>query len=346
MESKFALILGVAAALTGGLALAVRSAPASGDETVVAQAPSRPWNEETILGTCRLKPPPGYGKREQRDLDQVAAFALPKREKSLISDPYGTNRGDFGMGWTRLDADYYARIPKAAREIPESLAALPVVKFNNAQIEGMREIRFREHGEYDQWFLWDRTREVRACIAVHRETKRIYFFEYLFNKHKLVRDPSMTNCFQCHASGPRLIRSYMVTKVDRAAMDRFNQRILSYGAIDFGDSIDPKRLGPALSDGRCAGCHNNVHRGRLYVVHADMIRYYLKDLRAMPPSAGVEKAAADTLLRTLLHNWRNWEKGRRAKGIYGQAARSALGNGRRSQTAGGDAQRRLAQRLE
>jgi hypothetical protein len=231
----------------------------------------------------------------------------------LISDPYRTNRGDLGMGWTRLDAEYYARIPKAAREVPESLAGLPVVKFNNAQIEGIREIRFRDHGEYDQWFLWDRTREVRACIAVHRETKRIYFFEYLFNKHKLARDPSMTNCFQCHASGPRLIRSYMVAKVDRPTMDRFNKRILSYGAVNFGDSIDPKRIGPALADSRCIGCHNNEHRGKLYLVHADMIGYYLKDLHAMPPSAGIDKPAADKLLGALLHNWRVWERSRPAQ---------------------------------
>lgn len=289
---------------------ATRSEPASDDKTVAAEAPAWPWNEEAVLATCRLKPPPGYEKRKQRDLDQVPAFVLPDREDALVSDPYRTNRGDYGMGWTRPDADYFARIPKEAREIPESLAGLPVVKFNNAQIEGLREIYFREHGAYDQWFLWDRTRKVRACIAIQRETKRIHFFEYGFDRHRLVRDPSMTNCFQCHASGPRLIRTYMIAKVHQPTLDAFNKRLLGYGAVDFGDSIDAKRLGPAVADPRCVACHNDVLRGRLYLPHADMMRYYLNDLHAMPPGASLDKPASDKALRALLHDWRAWQHSR------------------------------------
>lgn len=162
------------------------------------------------------------------------------------------------MGWRLPDREYTESIPLEAKMIPRNLSALPGLRFNNLEIRGERELRWRSHGEYDQWFLHDSTRKLNALMAIHRQSKRAYFFEYRWKSGHVVYDQSTESCYSCHVSGPRLIRTYDLGKVDTTRLGEFNRRLLSYGVVDFGDSVDRERLGPPLADERCITCHNGT----------------------------------------------------------------------------------------
>jgi hypothetical protein len=200
------------------------------------------------------------------------------------------------MGWALPDRQYTASIPLEAKTIPRDLSALPVLRFNNLEIHGERELRWRKHGEYDQWFLRDVTRKLNALMAIHRSTKRIYFFEYRWKEGHVVYDQSTESCYSCHASGPRLVRTYDLPKVDRTVLAEFNRKLLAYGTAQFGDSVEPARLGPSLADARCVNCHDGATRGRLYAMHLPTLGYYLHTLHAMPPEAPLSSDAARALI--------------------------------------------------
>src|SRR5439155_18932494 len=85
-------------------------------------------------------------------------------------------------------------------------------------------------------------------------------------------------------------------KTDAAQLKEFDRRLLSYGAANFGNSIDPSRLGPALDNARCVGCHDGHTRGRLYAIHLATVAYYTPTLRAMPPGAPLSPEAAKRLI--------------------------------------------------
>jgi hypothetical protein len=190
------------------------------------------------------------------------------------------------MGWTRPDRDYWQHIPPAARQILPDWSRLPVVRFTNTELGGVREVHLRQTQAYDQWLLRDPLHGLTACISVQRATRRVYFME-------LAQQPDGTwgftrahdNCYSCHPSGPRVIRPLEEPRVDRRTLERFNRRLLAYGACDFGDSVDAEARGEPRDDARCSGCHDGVRRGRLYQAHARPILFKTTQERTMPPSA-------------------------------------------------------------
>jgi hypothetical protein len=267
-------------------------------------APSvSPLDEAAVLDGCLLPPPEGYEAAPQETRLPQDPIPLSRRELKEVFSPYDPSLWKRGMGWTARNRAYFAAVPLEAREVPADLSALPVVRFNNLEINGERELRWRAHGEWDQWFLHDVTRKIHAVMAIHRQTRRVYFFEYAWRGSILHLKGSRENCYSCHASGPRLVRTYRISKVDAPRLASFNRKLLSYGAADFGTSLDPARLGPALDDGRCMGCHNGRVRGRLYEVHARTLAYYLKEVRNMPPGRPLEEQDADALIRRQHDRW-------------------------------------------
>jgi hypothetical protein len=274
------------------LASAVLGAPGRPDAPAGPEASL----EETVLRSCLLPAPAGYAASPQRQQRQQMPFPLTPPQRAQLLFPQHPELVGRTMGWVLPDREYTASIPLEAKVIPRDLSELPVLRFNNLEIQGERELRWRSHGEYDQWFLHDVTRKLHALMAIHRQTRRVYFFEYRWKAGRVVYDQSTESCYSCHASGPRVIRTYELAKVDRARQAEFNRKLLAYGAAQFGDSLDPDRLGPALADPRCTGCHDGTTRGRLYAMHLPTIAYYLQSLHAMPPRAPLAGADARELI--------------------------------------------------
>lgn len=251
---------------------------------------------DRILRSCLLPTPAGYVVSPQQHQRQETPFPVTPLERARLLFPHFPELAARTMGWALPDADYTASIPIEAKRIPRDLSSLPVLRFNNLEIHGERELRWRRYGDYDQWFLHDITRKLDALMTIHRETRRAYFFEYRWRGDRPVIDRSTESCYSCHASGPRLVRTYDLEKVDRLTLAEFNRKLLSYGAADFGESVDPERLGPALDDARCVGCHDGRTRGRLYAMHLPTMAYYLKTIRAMPPGDPMSEDEATSLI--------------------------------------------------
>jgi hypothetical protein len=190
-----------------------------------------------------------------------------------------------GMGWAEPDPEYWQRIPAAAKTIPPDWSALPVVRFTNTDVGGLREVRLRQGPEYDQWLLRDPLRHLTACISVHRRSRRVYFMEVQRRSDgqwglRVAAD----QCYSCHPSGPRVIRPFNEPQIDRPTLAAFNRRILSYGACDFGPELDDGLRWQPLDHSSCAGCHDGVRRGRLDAVHRRAIRFKIEREETMPPS--------------------------------------------------------------
>jgi hypothetical protein len=261
--------------------------------------------DEALLKGLLLPKPKGYQETDLEDEPgQSDPFHPSPLEERYYFQPYTHGKVGDGMGWTRPDSVYFSQIPAQAREFPSNFKSLPVLRFNNIDVNREREIRFREHGDYDQWFLQDFTAPFTAMIVFHRPTRHIYFFDYKMKRGQMVQAHSVNNCYNCHPSGLRTIRTYAIKKTDKTLLDAFNRRILSYGAADFGDNIDPKRLGPALDDDRCTGCHEGRTRGKLYRIHMRPLIYYFYKLHNMPPGAPLVAAESKTLLKRLHDGWK------------------------------------------
>jgi hypothetical protein len=197
-----------------------------------------------------------------------------------------------GMGWAQPDPEYWRRIPPEARDIPRDWSGLPVVRFTNTEIGGVREVRLRRGPRYDQWLLRDPIHHLTACISVQRATRRVYFMQVAQQRDGAwglaVADDQ---CYSCHPSGPRVIRPLNEPRVDVPILARFNRLILSYGACDFGDSVDAglraaEGVGPS-----CTSCHNGARRGRLYAVHHRPVRFKVEEEETMPPALQPATAA-------------------------------------------------------
>lgn len=206
-------------------------------------------------------------------------LTLPPEQRPKLPD-------NGGMGWNKPDAEYWTNVPPEVKAIPSDWSALPGVRFLNTQVDGVRDVRLCERGDYDLWLLTDPLHEITACIGVHRPTRRVWFLEIARTAEggwvpKRSKDP----CYACHTSGPRIIRPLAENGVDSAMLERLNRRMLSYGACDFGDSVDPATRGPARDDARCAGCHDGVDRGRLFAIHDRVIKFKSEVEATMPPPA-------------------------------------------------------------
>jgi hypothetical protein len=249
-----------------------------------------------VFDSCLLVTPTDYHSLPQTHTPQRNPVPLTPAERSRLLFPQIPFLRDHSMGWALSDSEYWATIPADSRALPEDWDALPVLRFNNIEIRGERELRFRSYWDYDQWFLRDRTRDLNAVMAIHRQTRRVYFFEYRQQAGKAVFVPGKESCYSCHVSGPRLIRTYNLPKVDTSRLGEFNRRLLGYGACDFVGAVDPDRLGKAVSDTRCAGCHDGKTRGKLYPIHLLTMANYIETLKAMPPAAPLEEEEAHSLL--------------------------------------------------
>jgi hypothetical protein len=190
-----------------------------------------------------------------------------------------------GMGWAQPDREYWQRIPPAARQIPRDWSRLPVIRFANTEIGGVREVRLRQGPAYDQWLLRDPFHHLTACISVHRATRRVYFMQVARQRSgQWGLEIAADQCYSCHPSGPRVIRPLDEPRVDPRTLARFNRLILSYGACDFGDSVDASVRFPPEDQTSCSRCHNGVRRGRLYAIHHRPIRFKVEKEETMPPA--------------------------------------------------------------
>jgi len=257
-----------------------------------------------VLSNYLLEPPSGYRSRNQALRKQTDPVPLTRPEQAQLFSPSHPSLYKRDMGWTRRNRSYWATIPPEARDVPPDLSSLPALRFDNLEVHGVRELRWRSHGPYDQWFLHDRSRKLHAVLAIHRQTRRTYMFEYRREGSAIHPGAGKDSCYSCHPSGPRLIRTYALPQVDPRLLAAFNARLLSYGAADFGDDLDPARLGPALDDARCTGCHDGRSRGRLYQIHTRTMAYYLKELAAMPLGDPLPPAECDRLLYRQYSRWK------------------------------------------
>lgn len=275
---------------------------------------SRLFSSALALAAVACAPPAGVDDRAPAG-DMVELSVLAYDEPAHL------------MGFAVDDASYLARIPPQARTVPASVltgrffydsdadhqrgiddpdAPIPaegIVAFRSYEAAGdfdyaVRRIGRGASGDYEQWYLLDVTRYLRAVIAVHRETRRAYFFEIIGvdevgDRYHYIKGGD--HCYKCHASGLRTISVRDGDPlVDRARLEALNRDILDHGVVDFADDIDRVGLGEPI--GACVDCHDGEQRGRLYPVHHEMIRYRVETSREMPPDGPLSPAAAATLM--------------------------------------------------
>jgi hypothetical protein len=228
-----------------------------------------------------------FASKEARMLlaEALAVRQARRHMQSLLPDAMLSLQGAHkGMGWVLSDRQYWDRIPRSARRIPRIWSSLPVVRFTNTELGGVREIRLWRGPEYDQWLLNDPLHALTACISIQRTTRRIYFMEITRGKGgEWDFKESQDFCYSCHPSGPRVIRPLAESRVDLPTLTRFNRLLLSYGACDFGDSVDTASRGEAETDARCQSCHDGKLRGKLYEVHTRPIVFKTRHEQTMPP---------------------------------------------------------------
>ena len=271
-------VIGTAGLIAAGLAQTPNGPSPTVDKTVErALTP----DEEAVL-----RNPFPSDSASRRLIQDLIAHEQSRRWEAFLPAEQRTRVPDNGgMGWAVSDAEYWRRMPPEARAIPIDWSRLGAFRFTNTQISGQREIRLSVQGEYDLWLLRDPLHELLACISVHRPTRRVWFMEITRSETGAwiplrAKDP----CYSCHPSGPRVIRPLAEPGMDRDGLDRFNRRILSYGACDFGDTVDRRTRGEPYVDDRCDGCHNGSDRGKLYGIHARLIRFKKEQQETMPPS--------------------------------------------------------------
>jgi len=212
---------------------------------------------------------------EQKEGEEQLKQLLP----TVHRDP-----GPYGMGWAMTDKEYWQRIPPAARAIPKDWSQLPLIRFTNTELGGVREIHLREGPDFDQWLLRDPLHDLIACLSVERSTRRVYFMEIAQDTAgRWQYHEAFDRCYVCHPSGPRVIRPFEEPFVDRKTLTRFNQRILSYGVCDFGDSINTSTRGQPLDNGACMRCHDGIRRGKLFAIHDPAIHFKTQQEQSMPP---------------------------------------------------------------
>jgi len=272
-------------ALIGTVCLVIAAIPqTSGGKTFVDK--SIPGQCLTLAEEDILRNPYPSRTAAQRLLKGLEAVREARRKLALLpldQQPMTADSG--GMGWAVPDEEYLSQIPSEARTIPANWSNLNVIRFTNKVIDGPREIRLSVQGEYDFWLLSDPMHEITACISVHRPTRRVWFFEISRTKNgawapKRAKD----SCYTCHPSGTRLVRPLPESGLDGARLAQFNRRMLSYGACNFGESVNNKTRGSEIADIRCTGCHNGTDRGKLYGTHAPLIRFKTEVEATMPPS--------------------------------------------------------------
>lgn len=270
-----------------GAALCARVPTSAGGRE--APPAERPGVREALLAVeaAIVRDPFAPASARARLADGLEAHGAHRRLLALLPASLQPNRPyNHGMGWSLPDREYWERIPPAARQVPRDWSRLPVVRFTNSDLGGVREVRLRIGPEYDQWLLNDPLHDLTACISVKRATRRVYFLQITPQQNgQWGFAESRDHCYSCHASGPRVIRPLNAVGVDREVLARFNRRLLAYGACDFGDSVPPESRGEPYADARCAGCHNGVLRGRLYRIHTRPIRFKTQEERTMPPRA-------------------------------------------------------------
>ncbi len=217
----------------------------------------------------------------------IAALEARRTARLLLPKTTLDPPNPSSMGWSMTDQDYWKGIPDPAKAIPDDWAQLPVVRYTNSQLGGLREVRLAAGPEYDQWLLSDPTHKLSACISVQRSTHRVFFMEIARNtspgdKGKWVFHPGFDNCYSCHPSGPRAIRPLQEQGVDLSALANFNRRILAYHACAFGDEVGANQRAQPVNDSACSGCHNGTERSKLYGIHAKTIEFKKTDECTMP----------------------------------------------------------------
>ncbi len=223
-------------------------------------------------------------RRENMILAAESRAARREIESMLPKSMRGPNEKKPGLGWSVSDQEYWRTIPAEAKRIPKNWMRLSALRFTNTELGGTRQLRYVAGEQYDYWLLNDPLHELRACMSIERNTRRIFFFEFTMDRDgKVVRKSTWDQCYTCHASGPRIIRPFDEPMVDRALLERFNRKLLSYGACDFGVSVDKAARGQRTMNPACDGCHDGKLRGMLFNVHRHLIDFKTRVDCTMPP---------------------------------------------------------------
>ena len=257
-------------------------------------------------------------QRHSSSTEVVALGVLPYTEPAHL------------MGFAVDDYQYLQAIPLEARTVPigvlagtwfydseddyernlvhpdEPVAAHDVVAFRSYEAAGdtdyvVRRMRRGVSGDYEQWYLLDVSRFIRAVVSIHRDTRRVFFFEIigveLANDEKQYFAKGGDHCYRCHPSGLRTIAPRADDPlVDWELVGRFNDEILAQGVSDFGADVDRDALGQPIE--ACQECHDGDNRGALYPIHHRMIRYRL-EASAMPPDDPLPAAQAAQLMQQI-----------------------------------------------
>src|SRR5579871_176544 len=143
-----ALMLGLTWGLVGGIALVPGGAQITDRKAMPTAHTLQPVDKAI------LRDPFASRAARIRLAEDLALRQADRRLHALLPAPT-VNTAGLTMGWTIPDQQYWQQIPPAARDLPQQWTGLPVVRFTNTELGGVREVRFRQEPEYDQWLLSD-----------------------------------------------------------------------------------------------------------------------------------------------------------------------------------------------
>ncbi len=244
--------------------------------------------EREVLGTL---------DRCAEDLAENPAIASCTEHLRRFAPTWLGQHAGYSYGFEQDNRDYLAAQPQGMMDPPAALlAALPektaieeTARTNawryltqESALGGVRTfiaISDRD-GRFDQWLvigLDDGATAIAdpailSVIAVERKSAagndlaavRLHFRDYLLHEANgswqlTLPEQHDGRCYSCHASGLR----QLIPTISSAS---FNERLLSYGLPDWGDTLDPADHGPPLGANLgCTSCHDGAVRGPLTV---------------------------------------------------------------------------------
>jgi len=131
------------------------------------------------------------------------------------------------------------------------------------------------------------------------EKNRIFFTQFWRDENS--RNPQnrlhigarFDTCYSCHPNGMRELspRPGSYSEEDAPALDFINERMKSYGEVDWAGAVEPKNHVPMGSDQGCVQCHNNYEgshpqsRGAINEgTYMGIVQHKMTEDYSMPPT--------------------------------------------------------------
>jgi hypothetical protein len=237
--------------------------------------------ESDVLGTF---------ERCAEDLAENPPIASCTDRLQRFAPTWLSQHASYSYGFRQDNHDYLAAQPEGMMDPPAALiAALPerlaveaaalsngwLYLSHDSALGGVRTfVAISDpRGRFDQWLVMNLENPVLlSFIAVQKESAtgddlpavRLHFRDYLL--HEVDGSWQLTlpeqhdgRCYSCHASGLRQL-------IPTSSSASFNDRLLSYGLPDWGDTLEPGDHGPPLgADLGCTSCHDGRLRGPITV---------------------------------------------------------------------------------